>query len=341
MVNVAVVDTNIENIFDKYISKGQINIHDVDKIPKSHQHGSNVVELLLKECPTAHIEVFPILNESERGSIKKLCDVLEICINLNVSLINLSLGISNIIKKSNEKNKLVDLCRQARNKGIIIVAAKNNHDSSYPADLETVIGVGSYSDIDCAIKVDSNKKDIVFHNNFVFLNRDRNLLLKGNSYLAPIITGVLCNRLLEDKYLDLDGAINYIKYTIENKQNQLWIMSISNLEEKILHQKVAFLRMSELEDEKKIIEFYKKHTRFKSYKLTQCELIKKEIKNYHYLAIGIPDYDGQQECESLTQFLIDINCKVDIILTVPIISLSKRINKLENDNRRNIYSLYF
>lgn len=344
MLNVAVIDTNIEvgrNTLEKYISTGQINICNIDQINyKSYRHGSNVVEIILKECPTAHINVFPILNESKRGSIKNLCKAIETCIDLNISLINLSLGISDVVKESSEKNRLEELCKQAQSKGIIIVAAKSNNGDSCPANLNTVVGVGSCNEIDYAIKVDTDKRDVIFQNDYVFLNRDRNLLIKGNSYLTAIISGVLCNRLLCDDCLSVDGAIEYIKDVLEKKQNKLWFTSISKLEEKILHRKVAFLEISKSEDENSISRFYEKHSNFARYKFTQFEILKKKIKDYHYLAIGIPQYDCSQEYESLVQLINDISCNVEIILTVPLISLSQRINKIET-NKNSIYSLYF
>lgn len=344
MLKVAVVDTNIEinrNSLKKYISTGQINIHDIEQInAKNCEHGSSVVEIILKECPTVHIDVFPILNESKRGSIKNLCKVIATCIDLNISLVNLSLGVSDVVKESNEKSRLEKLCMQARNKGIIIVAARNNHGDSCPASLETVVGVGSCSEIGCAIKVDTNKRDVIFQNNFVFFNRDRKMLIKGNSYLAAIISGVLCNRLLCDNYLGVDRAIEYIRHALEKNQNELWLMSIGKLKEKILHQKVAFLKISESEDENSIRKFYEKHSEFASYKFTQFEILKNKIKSYHYLAIGLPQYNCNQEYESLVQLLNDVSCNVDIILSVPIISLSQRIYILEN-NKNSIYSLYF
>ncbi|GKX30393.1 hypothetical protein SH1V18_28730 [Vallitalea longa] len=104
-------------------------------------HGTAIYSIVEKVNQFSDITVIKIFDENEYITEDTLIKALEfINENLNINIINLSLGL-NICDKYNE---FYDICEKLKKKGTIIISAFDNAGCmSYPAVFDNVIGVTS------------------------------------------------------------------------------------------------------------------------------------------------------------------------------------------------------
>lgn len=110
-----------------------------DTSKNSSRHGSICAAIIYKYARNVQISSIKILNgKSPKGICIDLIKAIEWCIDYNIDLINLSLGSINKIDSFLIKSSI----KKATDAGIIIVAAQSNKANfTYPACLDTVIGV--------------------------------------------------------------------------------------------------------------------------------------------------------------------------------------------------------
>lgn len=101
-------------------------------------HGTAIAGLIREKAPSARFHVGKIFKKSLRASMASLLGALEWAVKKEVKLIHLSLGSRN----EYYRDTVEQLCRDAFEKGIILVAASTLPDASiFPAEFDTVIGV--------------------------------------------------------------------------------------------------------------------------------------------------------------------------------------------------------
>lgn len=177
-------------IDDLYFEDGQIKRHFTGNL---NMHGTEIIKVLLKECEDIKIVSIRTLRENNKCRISDIIGTIQYCIDINVDIINLSLGCSANTRKI---NMLEEVCKKAANKGIIIIAADNNIPSikSYPANFEFVIGVTTTDTLKGVYHVNYQNRIIEFSKNLVYIPNSTNYIIRrGNSYLCPFITGLLCS----------------------------------------------------------------------------------------------------------------------------------------------------
>ena len=158
-------------------------------------HGTAIYNIIRSHNTNAKISILKIMdkdNVDEMVLIQALEYILE---NITCKIINLSLGICFI----KEREKLYNVCNQIFSKGILIIAAFDNHGSiSFPAVFDNVLGVVSGED--CFRVNDYNYVEHSVVNLMGKGNLQRVMWLdgkidvrEGNSFACAHITGILSN----------------------------------------------------------------------------------------------------------------------------------------------------
>ena len=160
-------------------------------------HGTACAGIIRKKTPDAALYSVRIFDASLIADGRALIAAIQWCIDNEMDVVNLSLGITDVtFKKSLQR-----VCRKAGDAGVILVAAESNDGlESYPAVFPEVIGVtggaiyetdGFYyrkdQRIECVARGDEQR--------VCWLN-GKHIMTGGNSFAAPHITGIVV-RLLE------------------------------------------------------------------------------------------------------------------------------------------------
>ena len=89
-------------------------------------HGTVCAKIIEKYCDVDELVDVTFVGENDKAGITDMCEALELCLNENVDVINLSCGIEDYSADSAEYNRLLDICKRLYDKKIIIYAAQNN-----------------------------------------------------------------------------------------------------------------------------------------------------------------------------------------------------------------------
>lgn len=115
-------------------------------VQKDHfSHATICAKIIEKYCNPEKILDIVFLDEDRKGNISDLCTALNMCIDKNVDVINLSNGIERFDINSGEYKELYELCKKIYYKNIIIYAAQSNSGRvTIPADFPYVKSVEQY-----------------------------------------------------------------------------------------------------------------------------------------------------------------------------------------------------
>lgn len=192
-VKVAILDSGINQIFDN-----KINCISLlgDKDTNDYLgHGTGVSHIIISNC-NAEVIMIKITNLEENLYSKDLILGLEyIYENLDVDIINLSLGTIH----SELKEELKDICDKIISKGIIIVSSFSNDGSiSYPAGFKNVIGVDVNKNIYNIKEYEYIEGGIINIRGanikqYLPYNKDKIQYVMGTSFIAPYITAKISN----------------------------------------------------------------------------------------------------------------------------------------------------
>jgi subtilisin family serine protease len=156
-VKVAVLDTGINlrhpDLVDNIYGGFNAIEHD-NKLPQdTYGHGTHVAGIIaavnndigvIGAAPKANLYAVKVM-DINRGYVSDLIDGLQWCIDNNMDVINMSLGLTEDVPELHEAIKA------AYEKGIVIVAAAGNYGSnglSYPAPYPEVIAVAAADNMD-------------------------------------------------------------------------------------------------------------------------------------------------------------------------------------------------
>lgn len=337
----AIIDSGV-CLKDPYIMN--TNIINLDSNGKNicfggpNMHGTYITRIIKREIrDSINIISIKILNSSNKGKIEELCKALKYCIDKQIKIINISLGIPKCYLL--ELNELIYLCKMARRKGIIIIAAHHNNGSEvFPAILEDVIGICTNDIQKESIYIDNDNKNISFLHNYVISYEKESCLLKGNSYLVPIITGMLYMYSINYE-LDMDEFLKYLSIELSTElQKEYWIKSFDDIKKLIENKKIMYFFNANSKTNYELISFLKSNKNKVSY-----------FKNLNH--ISYTDYDiifiGDLNLSSglYLDEVYDFAYKVaiggkDIVMVTPYISLWDRIN-INKVYHNKLISLYF
>ena len=155
-------------------------------------HGTACAGIILGKTRQVLLYSLPIFDESLTAGGDALLAALRWSIEHRMDVVNLSLGTTDVVFRE----ALGEVCRQAREAGVILVAAEDNEGrESYPAVLPDVIGVaggrvrGRYgyyyrpgARIECVARGDVQR---------VCWTQPSYIMASGTSFAAPHITGIV------------------------------------------------------------------------------------------------------------------------------------------------------
>ncbi len=192
-VRVAIIDSGIDPTHEKI---GAVHEVLLDSVPwqaaLGSGHGTACAGIIRQIAPTAILYDVRIFDESLTADGSALLAAIRWTIEQQMDVVNLSLGTTDV----SFRDGLAEVCCQARDAGVILVAAEHNDGrESYPAALPDVIGVaggkvrGRYGyyyrpghAIECVARGDAQR---------VCWTDPPYLMVSGTSYAAPHITGVV------------------------------------------------------------------------------------------------------------------------------------------------------
>ena len=226
MNKIAVIDSGISeniNVLNKYEinrSTTKYTLFRGDAIDKLG-HGTMVANIILDENPHAVLDIYKLFDDKIETTWDELYFVLDSILNSeNVyDFINISCGITYIY----EYNTLYNICKKLLEKGTIIVSAFDNDGAiSYPACLDTVIGVDIVNSVygqHETIKVSESIVNYLVPNKY-YRSKGINgitALYNGTSFACAKVTGYLSFMAQDEKNKE-----NLVK---EISNNQMCIKS--------------------------------------------------------------------------------------------------------------------
>lgn len=197
---IAVIDSGIDRtdqllkdiqIEELYFENGQLKQHYEGRI---NAHGTEIIKVLLREEPNLKIISVRTLNEDNKCLLSDIINAIKYCIDINVDIINLSLGSCSATAKRIELLRRV--CAEAEEKGIVIFAADHNISNmkSYPANFDHVIGVTTSDALHDICNIRYKDRIVEFSDNTVYIpDNSRCTIRRGNSYLCPLLVGLFCS----------------------------------------------------------------------------------------------------------------------------------------------------
>ncbi|MUG23708.1 S8 family serine peptidase [Paenibacillus macerans] len=214
-LKIAIIDSGINGQwFDLHSFEREIEIdselqtvEETEAGPQSI-HGTLCAAIIEKYSKYKQIYSVKILNERGKATSKQLAAAITWCIENDIKIINMSVGSTD----RQDYDLIKQVVNQAYNKGIIIIAAASNRgDMTYPAAFSNTIGVKcdrnhilnfSQYIYDCS-SLDGT--EVIANGRHRLTNRlgDTIATDASNSYAAPLVTALVSNMLYHQPTLTL------------------------------------------------------------------------------------------------------------------------------------------
>lgn len=222
--HVAILDDGISKLFFQippFFAEKNFTEECVEPVSISHATiVANIIQKYNNNCIFSSVKV---LDNNGRGSLQTLIKGIELCLDMNVDIIHMSIGTTRFY----ETTKLVKLLERVAEKKICVIAAQSNSLLyTIPACLEEVIGVRHSDEClpgDYIIQINNwDGVDILTssRHNITLENEDKKILLPSNSFAAPYITSLVAKIISEKGRMPKSQLINElcksakrIKYT--------------------------------------------------------------------------------------------------------------------------------
>jgi hypothetical protein len=192
MVKVGVIDSGIDinQIKQKYNYKGIRIFKDEtdqlvfskDKLDDKLNHGTICLEIIRSSYEELTFYIVKVFDQKPITDQQVLVQAIKWCIAQDVHVINISLGIQSSVISDG----LIEVCNEAFNKDIAIVAAAHNdHQVCFPAYYPKVFGVGNIKLPDCEFFYAENVPiEFYINGDFSFNGTPYH----GSSFACPKIT---------------------------------------------------------------------------------------------------------------------------------------------------------
>jgi len=291
-------------------------------------HAEYVCSYILKENPHAEIVLVPIINKNQKCSVKDMIEGLELLINQNVNIINLSLGDEYRYHEEIDK-----VCQNAIKRGILIISAHSNRKciATYPASFSFVLGVKCLSNIENPshiLKYNDKENNIIFNDNYFSLyHLGIPKFHQGNSFACAVVSGFLSN--FKNKYKEVilrfsDSIFNrYYPY-------------------KLLKKKKCYFLTNRIEDslEQKFIKEITNTVICEPFEEGINKLIAKKamFQEYQVVFIDHSNYMDIYNYRTLIKKYIKENWGKELVLRYPVFNLYERL-ALEKDGVINQFSI--
>lgn len=284
-------------------------------------HAEYVCSFILKENPEAEIVLVPIVRKNKKSTVLDMIEGIELLVEEQVDIINMSIGDEYKYHKEIEK-----VCRVATEKGILIVAAYSNQkaDATYPASFPFVMGVRC-RDMEKSVQVlqyDEKKKDVIFFSKFFSLYHvGIPKFYQGNSLGCAVITGYLSN--YEDRYEQ-----EILKFTLNTLNNYYPYQT--------LKQKQCYFLTNRIEEplEQRFIREVTRTERCDTFQSGMEKLRNKKIAD-QYPVLFIDHNNYQEICEykeRIREYAME-HPETEIVLRYPLFNMVERLNFQKKSNR--------
>lgn len=253
-------------------------------------HGTICASAIKKECKDIKFYIYKVLDKEGKGNLNILETALKSLIGSDIDIINMSLAVMN----ETVIEDLDNICKRLESENKILVCSPSNRsERSYPACLESVIGVKA--------KLMKKKDEFWFNRNkevqavvdsIPYLHCDLNNKYQinghSNSFSAAKFTGVIARILSENNGMKKDDLINTLE-KISVKHN--W--TEADLDEDFNIFRVQYEGDKSIREfvEKKLMEFLNIHDKsiLYNYDLYSLEVGFYDEKCYEFLRI-LEDY---------------------------------------------------
>ncbi len=226
MMDICVIDhymdlTSLDNfkrqidVCNKFISSGQ-------DFTEQRGHGTAVLSILFQVAPNVRVILFPVTSSTTLSEFLVILDY--ICTQNISNIINISCGYYFL---GNNQERLNQILNRFKVKDVKIVAAYGRDNiKSFPACCNNVIGIQSKYSGEIIntrnltyIAYPFCNKDIFFNSLRLRAkwNNNKNVLLTGNSFYAPIVSG--CISLLSEP--EMEDNISIINSVVKHIQSMV------------------------------------------------------------------------------------------------------------------------
>lgn len=173
-------------------------------------HGTIIFTIIRKQANDK--KYFLIKMPDNNGDSSSLIFALEyVKENVKCKFINMSLGI----KTCDDLHGLYSICKELKQKGVVIVSAFDNEGCiAYPAAFDCVIGVDSKTDFKTAMELDyveDSYVNVLAKGNIqrLRLNSNQILFVGGASIACAYVTGMLASA--DNEHVCFDSSLEYLK----------------------------------------------------------------------------------------------------------------------------------
>lgn len=196
-IKAAIIDDGVDvsqfNDIRSLIVKKDLNIEENFCVSDKNNHATTCLKIIQKFSDIGNMDWYSIKildDDSKLANINQFLKALELCTELGVKIIHLSIGTSIY----NDFEYVAKYINRLCEKGVIIVAASSNNGTvTYPAYMNNVISVKNHNLLkDNKYIFNENPMDHVdfsaSSSHIIRIDNDINLTPHSNSYAAPIIT---------------------------------------------------------------------------------------------------------------------------------------------------------
>lgn len=226
-MKIAIVDSGVnEKALNKKISS-QYRIYNGTIYKESPidyvGHGTAIASILSKECEFELISICPGINNmgipDRIISLEDIYTSIKLCIELNVDIINISMGTTVL----SNRRKMDEICESCKRKGILIFCAESPEGYvTLPWACKGVIRVRAIEGNTYSVSVCENSKiptvEIVGSIYRIVTREGRNFFASGNSYATPFFITFIYKFINNNKLgISFSDAINvYFKKNNDN-----------------------------------------------------------------------------------------------------------------------------
>ena len=230
MVKVAVLDSAVD-IFSSIFENANVYICDEFSSGRDefeNKHGTAVCEVIgqnIKGNDRIEFVIFPIFDENGEADPEDIIAALNYIDNIgDFQIVNMSMGF---LDGTYEK-EMDQICCSLRRKGTILVASfSNTGEMTYPACLDSVIGVDISNKIDIKDSYIFNKEGCV---NIIFPDKQYSIsfgkeniyLVRGTSFAAAELTGKIISYLLREIDASYEKLMEYLSQRAVKKIGNLY-----------------------------------------------------------------------------------------------------------------------
>lgn len=255
-MKIAIIDDEINEKYVKNVLIEKIyvinNMNITNNIENTH---STKILAILNKMAKVDFQVVNIIvfDEGKSTTIKSLQTALQICLDLDINIICMSLGTTRISEYDFMRNEIMQLYQ----KGVLLVAALNNdYHITLPACVKQVLGVRYdhlentqfnrmiYSEndalnIECVVQYDFEKLD--------------NYIIPSNSFALPILVGQIINKCKREDLKDKSKVLLKV-CDIKQTYSEDYVELIQPLEQEV---PVCLLKLEEDKDISLMQEYIK------------------------------------------------------------------------------------